>query len=108
MIYHITRESDGKEWIEENPAFVRLNNENIYCLTNEANAHAVYIEGICYHIKGRAPIQGLADVMVGITEEEAYSNVEVKAKIDSHTADIADANDAIDELIIAITPMEAN
>ncbi len=106
MIYHITRESDGKEWVEENPAFVRLNTENVYCLTTEANAHAVYIEGICYHIKGRAPIQGLNDVMVGISSDEAYGNVEVKQKIDGHTADIADANDAIDELIIAITPVE--
>jgi len=101
MIYEIIRQSDNKTWHLENPAFVRLNNENIYCLTNENNAHAIYIEGICYHIFGRSPIQGLDEVMVGVSGEETYSNVEVKTMLDEQSA-------AIDDLIIAITPTEAN
>jgi len=101
MIYEIIRQTDSKTWYLENPAFVRLSNDNVYCLTNESNAHAVYIEGICYHIYGRSPIQGLGEVMIGVTSEETYSNVEVKSKLDEQSA-------AIDDLIIAITPTEVN
>jgi len=102
MIYEIIRQSDSKTWHLENPAFVRLNTENVYCLTNESNAHAVYIEGICYHILGKAPIQGLDDVTVGVSGQETYSNVEVKQKLDAQETTNASVSSNLDDLWVAV------
>lgn len=95
MIYEIIRQKDNKTWYIENPAFVRQDDKFAYYLTNEPNADAVYIDGICYNILGRSPIQGLDIVMVGITGTEAYTNKEVKEKIDDNSS-------SIDELWIAV------
>lgn len=102
MIYEITRQTDSKKWCLENPAFVRMGADNVYCLTNEANAHAVYIEGICYHILGRASIQGLDDVTVGVGSEDVYSNVEVKQKLDAQDTTNTSVSNNLDDLWVAV------